>query len=125
MATEKTSPRDTMLWAVTVLILLGGAYGFYHFEGQAMTLVRVVGLLAVVGIALAIAGQTMRGRAMFSFAREADVERRKVVWPTRQETLQTTLIVLAITIVVGIMLFLIDAVFGFMVRRLIGIGGGV
>lgn len=113
-----------MLWALTVLILLGGAYGFYYLEGQAMTLVRVVGLLVVVGIALTVAGQTERGRFMFSFTREADVERRKVVWPTRQETMQTTLIVLAITVLVGIMLFLMDALFGFIVRRLIGIGGG-
>ena len=55
--------------------------------------------------------------------REVDVERRKVVWPTRQETLQTTLIVVAVTIVVAIILFLMDTVFGGLVRWLIGMGG--
>ena len=55
--------------------------------------------------------------------REVDVERRKVVWPTRQETLQTTLIVLVITVIVGLILFLMDTLFGFAVRRLIGLGG--
>ena len=124
MAAEKTSPRDTALWALTLLILAGGVYGFYYFEAQAMTLIRVVGLLAAIGLAATVAAQTAKGREMFGFVREADTERRKVVWPTRQETLQTTALVLVITIIVGIMLFLMDTVFGFLIRRLIGAGGG-
>jgi preprotein translocase subunit SecE len=124
MAAEKTSPRDNMFWAAGLLVLLAGVAGFFHFAGEVMTLFRVLGLLAAVGVAAAIVGQTPRGREMFGFVREADVERRKVVWPTRQETLQTTLIVLVITIVVAILLFFMDTLFGWMVRRLIGAAGG-
>ncbi len=124
MAAEKTSPRDNMLWAVGLLVLLAGVVGFFHFAGEVMTLVRVLGLLAALGVALAIVYQTARGREMFSFMRETDVERRKVVWPNRQETLQTTLMVLVITVIVAILLFLMDTLFGWIVRRLIGVSGG-
>ncbi|MCC5864002.1 MAG: preprotein translocase subunit SecE [Wenzhouxiangella sp.] len=124
MAAEKTSPRDNMLWAVGLLVLLAGVVGFFHFAGEVMTLFRVLGLLAALGVALAIVGRTDRGRMMFSFMRETDVERRKVVWPNRQETLQTTLMVLVITVIVAILLFLMDTLFGWIVRRLIGVSGG-
>mgnify|MGYP001042895570 CR=1 FL=1 len=73
-------------------------------------------------IAIAIVAKTERGRDMFSFLREVDVERRKVVWPTRQETLQTTLMVLVITVIVAILLFIMDTIFGWVVRQLIGGG---
>ena len=85
----------------------------------------IVGLLVAVGIALAIASRTVKGREFFSYLREVDVERRKVVWPTRQETLQTTLIVLAVTVVVAILLFIMDTIFGALVRWLIGMGGDI
>jgi preprotein translocase subunit SecE len=124
MAAEKTSPRDNMLWAIGLLILLAGVVGFFHFSGEVMTLIRVLGLLAALGIALAVVGQTARGRMMFAFLRETDVERRKVVWPNRQETMQTTLMVLVITVIVAILLFLMDTLFGWIVRRLIGAAGG-
>ncbi len=124
MAAEKTSPRDNMLWAVGLLILLAGVIGFFHFAGDVMMLVRVIGLLVALGVALAVVGQTVRGREMFSFMRETDVERRKVVWPSWPETLQTTLMVLVITVIVSILLFIMDSLFGFIVRRLIGAAGG-
>lgn len=124
MAAEKTSPRDNLMWAVGLLVLLAGIYSFFHFADEVMTLVRVLGLLASLGVALAIVSRTVRGREMFGFVRETDIERRKVVWPTRDETLQTTLIVLVITIIVAILLFLMDTLFGWIVRRLIGVTGG-
>ena len=124
MAAEKTSPRDNMFWAAGLLVLLAGVVGFFHFAGEVMTLFRVLGLLVALLVASLIVGRTERGREMFGFVREADVERRKVVWPTRQETLQTTLMVLVITIIVAILLFFMDTLFGWLVRRLIGAAGG-
>jgi preprotein translocase subunit SecE len=124
MAAEKTSPRDNMFWAAGLLVLAAGVVAFFYFAGEVMTLVRVLALLASVVIAAIIVGQTDRGREMFGFIRETDVERRKVVWPTRQETLQTTLVVLVITIIVAIMLFIMDSIFGWVIRRLIGAAGG-
>ncbi|AKS42672.1 preprotein translocase subunit SecE [Wenzhouxiangella marina] len=112
------------MWALGLLVLLAGVVGFFQFSGEVMTLIRVVGLLVAAGIALALVAKTARGRDMFAFLRETDVERRKVVWPTRQETLQTTLMVIVITVIVAILLFLMDTVFGWVVRRLIGASGG-
>ena len=123
MAAEKSSSSDIVLWILAALVLGGGLYGFVYFEGQAMSLIRVVGLVAAVGVALAIASRTTKGREGFAYVREVDVERRKVVWPTRQETVQTTLIVLAVTVVVAIILFIMDTAFGGLVRWLIGTGG--
>ena len=125
MTAETNSSRDIVLWIVFALILGAGIYGFIYFDNQVMDLVRIVGLLVVIGIAAAVAFKTMHGRQLFDYVREADIERRKVVWPTRQETTQTTLIVIAVTIVIGIMLFIMDTIFGFLVRRLIGLGGGL
>ncbi|MFO7762442.1 MAG: preprotein translocase subunit SecE [Wenzhouxiangellaceae bacterium] len=123
MAAEKNTSSDIVMWILAALIFGAGVYGFVYFEGQAMTLIRVLGLVAAVGVALFVAAQTIKGREALSYVREVDVERRKVVWPTRQETLQTTLIVLAVTVVVAIILFLMDTVFGGLVRWLIGMGG--
>ncbi len=123
MAAEKNATRDIPLWIVAGLILAGGIYGFVFFEGQVMDLLRIVGLLAVIAVAIVVASRTQKGGEFFSYVREVDVERRKVVWPTRQETLQTTLIVLVITVIVGLILFAMDTLFGFAVRRLIGLGG--
>jgi preprotein translocase subunit SecE len=125
MAAEKTSSTDVVLWILAALVAAAGIYGFVYFEGQAMTLIRVLGLVFAVGVALAIASRTVKGREFFSYVREVDVERRKVVWPTRQETLQTTLIVLAVTVVVSILLFIMDTIFGGLVRWLIGMGGNL
>jgi len=124
MAAEKTTARDNVMWALGLLVLLAGVFGFFRYSGEVMTLIRVVGLLVTVGIAMALVAKTTRGRDAVSFLRETDVERRKVVWPTRQETLQTTLMVIVITIIVAIMLFIMDTVFGWIVRRLIGASGG-
>ena len=122
MAAEKTSARDNVMWALGLLVLLAGVFGFFRFSGEVMTLIRVVGLLVAAGVAIAIVAKTERGRDMFSFLREVDVERRKVVWPTLQETLQTTLMVLVITVIVAILLFIMDTIFGWVVRQLIGGG---
>jgi len=124
MAAEKTSARDNMMWAAGLLVLLAGVFGFFQFSGEVMTLFRVLGLIAAVGVALAIVSRTDRGRMMFAFVRETDVERRKVVWPNRQETMQTTLMVLVLTVIAAILLFLMDTIFGWIVRRLIGAAGG-
>ena len=124
MAVEKASPRDNFLWVVGLAILGAGIVGFFYYADDVMTIIRAVGLVVAVIVASLVVGQTERGRNMFGFVREADEQRRKVVWPTRQETFQTTLIVIVITIITAILLFLMDSVFGWLIRRLIGAAGG-
>ena len=117
--TSTTSVLDTILLLLAVMVLLGGIVGFYYFENQAITVVRSIGLLGAVGIAAIISRFTEKGRSMFRFFKEADIERRKVVWPTRAETVQTTIMVIIVTIIVSIMLFFIDSLIGWLVRWLL------
>jgi len=124
MAVEKASPRDNLLLIVSLAILSAGIAGFFYYADEVMTIIRAVGLVVAAIIASLVILQTQRGRNMFGFVREADEQRRKVVWPTRQETFQTTLIVIVITIITAILLFIMDSVFGWLIRRLIGAAGG-
>ena len=84
---------------------------------------RVVLLLAVAAVSVAIAYQTEKGRLAWSFVREARTEVRKVVWPTRRETGQTTLIVIVVVTIVALILWLFDGVLTYAVRLFLGTGG--
>ncbi len=118
--TEQTEGGlDTVKLFVAVALLIAGVMGFYYFTAESM-LVRVLGLLAVVGVALGIAATTYKGRQLAGFMGNARTEVRKMVWPTRVETTQTTLIVIGIVILVGIFLWLMDTLLGWIVRQLIG-----
>jgi preprotein translocase subunit SecE len=115
---KHNSAMDTMLLGLSLLLLAGGIFGFYYFESQALPVIRVVGLFAAMALALAIAAFTVRGRAMLQFFRNADIERRKVVWPTRPETVQTTIMVLIVTLIVAAILFLFDSLLSVIVRAM-------
>jgi preprotein translocase subunit SecE len=116
------SRMDTLKLVVVVALLLAGVAGFYYFADQ-MLLLRVLGLLVMAGLALAVGLQTGKGRALAGFVVDARNEVRKVVWPTRAETVQTSLAVFAVVIVVGIMLWLFDMFLLWAVRFLTGQGG--
>jgi preprotein translocase subunit SecE len=113
---------DTVKLAAAALLLLAGVGGFYYF-GEQSTLLRVVGLLAVAGVAVALAYTTVMGRTFAGFLGDARTEVRKVVWPTRQETVQTTLIVFVMVILVAIFLWLLDMLLLWGVQALTGQGG--
>ena len=103
-------------------VFLAGVVGFYLLEGQS-DLVRVIGMVAVAGVAIGIAMTSQPGRNAWAFAREARQELRRVVWPTRQESIQTTLIVLVMVIIVAILLWLMDMFFMWGVGALVRPGG--
>ena len=115
---QATSGFDTVKLMTALLILIGGVVGFYYFENESQ-LLRVIGLLGVAVVAFFIITTTDIGRRSIGFAREARVEVRKVVWPTRQETTQTTIAVLIMVFIVAIMLWLIDMLLGWGVRSLL------
>jgi preprotein translocase subunit SecE len=116
------SSFDTVKLAVAVVLLVAGIYGFYYFATYS-TLLRVIGLLIIGGVGAAIAMQTDPGRRLWQFAGDSRNEVRKVVWPTRQETVQTTLVVLAMVIVLGIVLWLFDMMLMGILRLLTAHGG--
>jgi len=79
--------------------------------------------LLVGGVAVAVAMQTEAGRRLWQFAGDARSEVRKVVWPTRQETMQTTLVVIVMVLILGIILWLFDMMLMGILRFLTGQGG--
>jgi preprotein translocase subunit SecE len=113
---------DTIKLVVSATILVVAIWAFYFFAGYSV-LLRVAGLLLLAGGAAAIALTSEPGRQLWRFAVDARMEVRKVVWPTRQETIQTTLIVMVMVLLLGILLWLFDMVLMGILRFLTGQGG--
>jgi preprotein translocase subunit SecE len=113
---------DIAKLAGAALLLVGGLFAFYYFA-EWYVLLRVFLLLAIGGAAAAVAFQTQPGRQLWQFVSDARMEVRKVVWPTRQETIQTTLVVMAMVVVLGIVLWLFDMILMGILRFLTGHGG--
>ena len=118
--TEKPQIVNTLLLALATMLLIAGVGAYYWFQDLAITPVRVVGLIAVAAAASFIAAQSDSGGAFFRFIKEADIERRKVVWPTHQETLQTSMMVIIVTILISLFLAGVDWLLGAAVRALVG-----
>jgi len=116
---EKVYRLDAIKWLLVVAIVAAGVVGNSHFSAESI-LYRALGLLVLAAIAVFVALQTAKGTAIADVVRGALVELRKVVWPSRQETNQTTLIVLAVVFVMAIILWLLDTLFGFIASNIIG-----
>ena len=98
---------DKLKFALALLLLAAGLAGFYFLSEPPMIL-RVLSVLAGLGARAAVAWFTEPGRGVFEFAQEAVVETKKVVWPSRKETMQTTGIVFAFVLAMAIMLWMTD-----------------
>jgi preprotein translocase subunit SecE len=108
------------LW-VAVLMMGAGIAGFYYFADVILVL-RVLGLLAVAAVSMTVAYQTGVGRQVIGFVSGAQNEVRRMVWPSRTETLQTTMAVIFIVLLVGVFLWLLDMVLLRAVQFLTGQG---
>jgi preprotein translocase subunit SecE len=115
-----TSSLDTLKLVAASALVLFGLIAFYYFDGQSL-LLRVVGLLIIAGLAAFVVYQTDLGKRTVSFFRDARIEVRKVVWPSRSETTQTTVTVFIIVVIVGIFLWLFDIVLSYLFRAVTGI----
>ncbi|MEE9334448.1 MAG: preprotein translocase subunit SecE [Granulosicoccaceae bacterium] len=103
----ENSSNDLIKFIAAGLIGLAGLIAFYAFADQSL-LARVIGLLIVFAIVAFILYQTGRGKNTVAFFKDARTEVRKVVWPSRAETTQTTLTVFVIVFLVGLFLWLLD-----------------
>jgi preprotein translocase subunit SecE len=100
------------------MVLISAVAGYYYFEGESQ-LFRVLGLLVVIGVAFFLVSITGIGKKALGFFKDARVEVRKVVWPTRQETIQTTLMVMIMVFIVALMLWAVDSALGWGVRSIL------
>jgi len=107
-----TSAADIGKLTLAVLVLAAGVFAYSWFDNDASVpaSVRLLGVLVALVAALAIGAFTGPGRRVRGFIAESQFEMRKVVWPTRDETLKTTLVIIAVVIVLSLLLGLIDLI---------------
>lgn len=115
---NEAGKQDWIKWLIVAVIVGAGIYANSYFAAESL-LLRTIGLLAAAGVAGWIAAQTVKGRAFVNLCLEARVEIRKVVWPSRQETTQTTIVVLIVIFIVAIILWLLDSALNGVISSLI------
>jgi preprotein translocase subunit SecE len=116
---EKLYRLDGAKWTLIAILLGGAIYGNYYFSAEPL-LYRVLVLLVVAFVSSAVALQTAKGADFWELAKGAKVEAGRVVWPNRQERNQTTLVVVAFVLVMAMLLWGLDAFFGWLAAMIIG-----
>jgi preprotein translocase subunit SecE len=110
---------DTVKLAAAIAILVGGIAAFYLLGTYPLAVRWALVLLALAAGAF-VALQSVQGRTFWQFVQGSRIELRKVVWPTRQESLQTTLVVFVAILVMGIFFWILDWILGALTRALTG-----
>ena len=105
--------------ALALLLVAAGIGAFYWLADHALV-VRVLAVLAGLAAAVALMWTTQQGQSALIFMKESVTEARKVVWPTRKETLQTTAAVFALVVVMAIFLWIVDVGFMWAVQKMMG-----
>ncbi len=108
---------DSLKWILVLLLLAAGIYanGYYHDVAWAL---RAAAGIVLAALLVALILQTAKGQAAWNFIKGARNELRKVVWPTRQETIQTTMIVVVMVVITALILWGLDAFFFWAVKSL-------
>lgn len=101
---------ELVKWFVIVILFLVAIVGNYFYSDDMVWYLRLLAVLFIVASAVGMILITNKGKSIVVFTREARTELRKVIWPTRQETFHTTLIVTAVTIVISLILWVLDVI---------------
>ena len=118
-AESKDSRLDVAKWSAVAVLVAVAVVGNQYFAAEPI-LYRVLGIVVLAVAAGFLALQTVKGGAFFALVKDARAEMRKVVWPTRQETTQTTLIVVAVVLVMALLLWGLDSLLGWLVSLIVG-----
>jgi preprotein translocase subunit SecE len=118
-AESTTQIFDVVKQVIAVLLVVSGVVAFYYFSEIAF-LYRVLTLVGIVFSALGIILTTALGRNVWGFILESKQEVRRVVWPTREETVRTTLMVFVMVFLVGLVLWVLDMCLFWGIRLLTG-----
>jgi preprotein translocase subunit SecE len=116
------SPLDKVKIALAIAILIAGIAGYYIYE-TAPAVMRIGGVIFSLAIAIGVFMVTGPGRELWQFIQGSRIELRKVVWPNRQETAQTTMVIIFFVIIMGIFFWLLDMFLAWAARMLTGQGG--
>jgi preprotein translocase subunit SecE len=106
---EDEQRLDWAKWLISIVLVLAGLIGNHYYSEVSMPL-RTLGWIAVLSLAGLVASTTQKGRWIVEFFRDSRMELRKVVWPTREETMQTTLVVVAMVIILALLLWGMDGI---------------
>ena len=118
-AENKAGSLDWLKWLIVAALLAGGVFANWYYQYE-MLLIRVVGLLATAAAATLLALQTARGKTIWVLLKESRTEVRRVVWPSNQETTQTTMVVLLLVVIFALILWGLDSLLGWIVSSIIG-----
>lgn len=110
---------DWLKWLIATLLIISGLVANYYYNYQPWPL-RLLGWLFLLGVVATIVLQTCQGKRALIFARESRMELRKVFWPTRQETMQTTLFVAIMVVVLALVLWGVDSILMWVIGWLTG-----
>jgi preprotein translocase subunit SecE len=119
---QDASVADKAKIAATILLLLGGIAAYYALAAQPAWL-RWLAVAGGIALAVVVFASSRQGRDFWQFMLDSRVELRKIVWPSRVETGQTTLIVFVFVIVAGVFFWVLDLVLAWATRALTGQGG--
>lgn len=122
-STTSGGSLNAIKWVASIAILIAATLGGRYVPDllpQLPSWVRII-VLVVLGLAgLGIALLTSQGAAFLKLLKEAQIEARRIVWPTKDETMQTTMIVVAVVLVMSLILWGLDSLFGWIVSAIIG-----
>ncbi|HQT01354.1 MAG: preprotein translocase subunit SecE [Hydrogenophilales bacterium 16-64-46] len=112
---------DKIKLLVAVLLVIAGLAGFYFFA-DAPTVVRVLSVVGGLVLGGLVAGLSAPGKQFYRFALDSRDEAKKVVWPTRKETIQMTGVVMAFVVVMSLFLWAVDGILLWLVKLAMGQG---
>ena len=116
---SSSSSFDLLKWLIVFALVAIGVVGNYYFAAESL-LYRVLALVVLAVIAVWVSLQTVKGKSFAKLVSEARMEIRKVIWPTKQELMQTTLIVVVFVLFVALILWGVDSLIGWVVSSIIG-----
>lgn len=113
------SKLDLAKWLVVVALLVAATLG-NHYAASASVWVRMGGIVLACVLALGLAWTTAQGRSLVEMSKKSWAEAQRIVWPSKDETWQTTLIVLGVVLLSSLLLWGIDTLFGWGISAIIG-----
>lgn len=111
---------DFLKWLLAIALVVGAAVANSMYANQYEVIYRTLGVLVVIAVAVLFAVNTAKGNAFWNLLKAAQVEVRKVVWPSRQETTQTTLLVLVVVLITALILWGLDSLIGKLASLVLG-----
>ena len=119
MSAKQVTKLNWLKWGGILLLFVAGLAANYYYRDIALP-IRIIGWIVLFGILLGLATLTAQGKVALAFTKEARMELRKVVWPNRQETVQTTMMLIAIVLVMALLMWAADSFFLWAVGWLTG-----